>query len=103
MRGDVVYYLIAIPIAVLLYHSIWIIGKKYIGKEPLWLKVYLWCVLLYVVITPTVFVNYLFDKLKIPGTITTYAMLLTGLLVFFLAITCYPKQTIEKDGFREHQ
>ena len=97
------YYLIAIPIAALLYHSIWILGKEYLGKEPLWLKIYMLLSLIYIVVIPAASVNYLLDKLGFSETISAIVMGLTVFVIFFLAITHYPKRTIKKDGYSEYQ
>jgi hypothetical protein len=91
-----VYYLFAIPIAVLLYWSIHHLGEKFLGHEPLWLKIYASLALIYIVITPVVLVNYLSQSAGLPGSTSAFLMAITGFLVLFSAIKFYPKKVVQQ-------
>lgn len=95
------YYLIALPIAALLYHSIWNLGKKYMGHEPFWLKVYAFASLIYIIVTPISFVYFISGKLGLSNSISAYLALFISITVLVLAIKFYPKQIIQKDGVKE--
>jgi hypothetical protein len=90
------YYLIALPLAALLYHSIWNLGKKYMGREPFWLKVYAFATLIYIFLTPVSLVHFICERLGIPGSISFYLTAFVGITVLVLAIKFYPKEVKDK-------
>lgn len=95
------YYLVALPIAVLLYHSIWNLGKKYMGHEPFWLKIYAFAALIYIIVTPISFVYFISERLGFSNSTSAYLAIFIGITVLVSTIKFYPKQVIQKDGVKE--
>lgn len=91
------YYLIALPLAALLYHSIWNLGKKYMGREPFWLQVYAFATLMYIFVTVISLVHFICERLGIPGSISIYLMAFVGIAVIVCAVKFYPKK-IKDEG-----
>lgn len=89
------FYLLALPIAALLYHSIYRLMVKYIGREPLWLKIYVLVALIYIVGAPVLFINYLSQKLGLSDPASVYATGIIGLGIFLTIINTLPKKRTE--------
>ncbi|MFD0047993.1 hypothetical protein ACFVHQ_01405 [Actinomycetes bacterium NPDC127524] len=96
-------YLVAFIIAFLLHVSIYRLGKKYLGKEPYWLRIYSLLVLAIIFITPVNTVNNWLQSVNLTGAASFFAMFVPGLIAVFLAIKFYPNQVFHKDGFREYE
>ncbi|MCM3405930.1 hypothetical protein [Cytobacillus oceanisediminis] len=90
------YYFIALPIAALLYHSICLLLKKYMDREPFWLKIYALAGLGYIIAAPSLFINFLTRELGFSNETSAYSMGITAILVLLLAIKFAPSKQREK-------
>ncbi|RVP93315.1 hypothetical protein CN069_33890 [Sinorhizobium meliloti] len=89
-------YLIALPIAALLYHSICLLLRKHMDREPFWLKAYALFGLFYIIAAPSLFVNFLSREFGFSNATSAYSMGITAILVLFLTIKFAPSKQKEK-------
>lgn len=87
------FYLIAIPVCMLWFHSMYLLLEKYNGKEPLWLKCYLTLGMIYFIATPTLAVKELVEFLNLSNGVSATIMGITGTLMILFLINKTPKTT----------
>lgn len=90
------FYLIALPVAALLYHSVNVLLKQYVGREPLWLKTYALASLAYFVAIPSLFVRYVSVNIGLSNETSAYAMAIVGTIILVVTIRFAPTKDKEK-------
>lgn len=86
------YYLFAIPIALLLFLSLHVLVPKFNDQEPGWLKLYAALTVVYIVATSVLFANYLSNTLAFSDALKAFVLGITGILAILLVIRYSPKR-----------
>jgi len=90
------FYFLSILLIFPLMHSVVIfLRKNNNGKEPFWLKAYTLSASLYTILISIIVVRKLLIYFNASNSIQAYAMLATGLLVFFILIKIMPKKEVD--------
>lgn len=81
-----------ITIGILMTHSLYILLSKYVGKEPSWLKAYVFFYIAYAVLTVIISWQYLTDIFSLSSGFAAYGMGITLFILLFVAIKIFTFQ-----------
>ncbi|MCU7712981.1 hypothetical protein OK414_29375 [Priestia sp. JV24] len=91
------YYFLAVPIGLLLYHSIHVLLNKYKfeKKIPRWVSIYAIASIIYIILTSSSLVFELSLRLHLSNSVAAWGGLITALTVLVLMVKYAPKSYAE--------
>lgn len=85
------FYIVAVPVALLWFHSMYLLLEKYQGKEPFWLKCYLVVGAIYFIAIPSVAVFKVCEYFNLSNATSAWVMGITGTIMILILISKTPK------------
>ncbi|WP_026562503.1 hypothetical protein [Bacillus sp. J37] len=86
------FYLVAIPVALLWFHSMYVLLEKHNGEEYWWLRTYLFLGMIYFIAIPTLAVKDITEFFGLSNGISATLMGITGIVLILVLINKTPKK-----------